>query len=541
MARQAWDWWLVTFCVLLLLSVAAKLPAMHAPLSEDESVWAKAILEQDWHGRFVSIPHPPLAMLMYVCIAGAGLPLKTVPLLFATAGVLLLFLALRRVYGSAIAFLASAAVLISPLLTVGSLQLDIDGGILLFFLAALFYNEVAAPSARRRIVMLSILSTIMLLTKYTAVVLFVPFWAKELYVARSSWRGLLEVAGAGTLSLAIAALFPLYSFLAGNDFFAITRNHGPSYLLNFSSLHIAIIFLLLQAIILFGPLMLLLLGRLWWAPRMQRKEKLPRWLAIGVIAFTLFFYLIVVTSTGRPLERYLVPLLIPVGFLVAHAFGNVNLKSVRKSASKLAWFAGLTVLFTVAFLLMDWFTRTTISFHDKIAYLHSGLLFLIPFRGSSGPFGFYISSAVIIIGMLMAVVCFAACLLWKPARRAAPIVVVALAAVLAATIVINMEALYAVATPDMSRASMLLEQPVQGQLITQRNFGLERYPDAQVFFDDALYSPSSLNITRPSTVILLDFPPYGVTPLQQKLVKECVLTQSASSRGVLIGQRFLCS
>jgi hypothetical protein len=145
-----------------------------------------------------------------------------------------------------------------------------------------------------------------------------------------------------------------------------------------------------------------------------------------------------------------------------------------------------------------------------------------------------VSSVVFLIAWL----CLALLLLWP--RR---FLMVGGGILVAAMLVVNVEALYALTTPRVASAGTLLQEPVVGTLLTHRNFGAERGTPYTSFWDNDLYAPEMVEraITGPTTVMLLNFPPQDPdSPLRVWLQEQCAMTHAVVSRQVLIGERYLC-
>src|SRR3989344_538018 len=403
------------FVLVASVFLVARLPAVQQIYHQDEYKWAmQADPVSDW-----ASPHPPMGKqtLRFTGNILGFENLRFAPLLFSFLCLALIYLTIKKITKKTrVALLGAFLFSINVYSVIASLQIDIDGAILPFFILLTYYAYLHLLSDNKRFwwVVFGIGIAGGFLTKLSFFI-FVGALVAD-YVITIYYSGQLNIKRVAAKGLKFAVIFALlvtaYYYLnpSGTNRVIEYGRHFNS--LNFASrAYFELAFKILKSLVWLSPLLLLpvIAGLL-------NRDVIKRYRFWYIyLFFNLLFYIVLFDFAKLTVERYLMFLIIPcciisAGILVELMDGF----NWRKESKKIFLIAAAFILFSVVILLMP---HSVLPLDPKVNYVNHiknlDFNFLIPFTGGSGPVGFYFSAQYVLWSWLAAAVLLISGLLSK--------------------------------------------------------------------------------------------------------------------------------
>lgn len=392
--------------VLLLIFLLIRLPAIDQIYHQDEAGW---ILQANPQVNDVS-PHPPLTKYF---LRETGLlfgfdHLRIGILFFSILNLWLVYLISLRLTGKKIAALIAAGLFtINIYSLIASLQVDIDGAVLPFFILLSYYGYLHIMEDRKSkkgLIIFCLAMVVGFLTKLSFLLfagalildqLLSVYYVKEKVDLKSIFRKVWPWAVG---FLAIAGIF--YYFYATRLRVVIDyAEHFKS--LNFvSRAYFDLVFKIFKSLAWLSPLLALPVVYGFFKKEIFKKYQI--WFVY--LFLNLVFYLILFDFTTLTIERYFMFLIIPSVLISAETifnfFKNQNMR-------KKVYIIAITAFIALSFLILS-LSHDVIPLNPKEAYVDRikslDFSFLIPFTGGSGPVGFYFSALFILLSWVAAAI-----------------------------------------------------------------------------------------------------------------------------------------
>ena len=412
---------------LFVLFLLFRLPLLDFIYHQDEHKWAR-IVNPVFSLQGESV-HPPLTEITFYYFGELfGYDhLRWLILLFAAACFWLIFAIAREHYGPKAALCSLLLFAIVPYSVIASIQIDIDGAILPFWILLTLWsfakidwpNFNQSVANRRWLIIFSIAILGGLLSKISFI-LIAPglfFYYLHRYQAAINRRLFARVfyvslAVLAALTIILLLLHWLYPPLSPVRFLEYTRNFSW---FNFSSRnYFQVLFLVTKAILLLSPFLLLLLN----LKNFGRRHEFWAWYIIS----GLLFYLVLFDFSNRTIDRYMMFLILPLVFIggdvLAHWFNEAKNSAGRSFITKNLIASGIVLLPLGAWLALSY--NKILPLVPKIAYLEQiknlDFSFLLPFSSGSGPLGFYMSVKFIVLFWLTSLVAMVFWDIYKSAK-----------------------------------------------------------------------------------------------------------------------------
>lgn len=348
-------------------------------------------------------PHPPLMQgLFYVFSIFAKIlnynNLRSIPLFFSILCFFLVYLISLRPNGNRTqAYIAVGLFTLNIYSLISSLQIDIDGAILPFFVLSsyYFYLRWAIDKDRRFILPFIIAMAGGFLAKESFILFIGALAAEYLWVMYE--RGELKANIKkfsylfGGLVLSVGAFYIFYG--SSHPWFVeYTLNHLKT-VKNFGSRSYFDLFLrFFKFLIWLSPF--LTLPIIYGLFKREIFIKYRVWYVY--IFFNVLFYLVIFNFSTLPIERYLMSIIIPAIFVSSDIICPFIKKLKINKKYLLLSIAGFVLLATTTTLI----NNEIIPLNPKEAYIDKltslDFNFLIPLTGGSGPIGFYASAQFIL-------------------------------------------------------------------------------------------------------------------------------------------------
>lgn len=345
-------------------------------------------------------PHPPLSEFSYK-LTGFLLGydyLRVVPIVFSLLNLILIYLILKKTTGKqSVGLIGASLFTINIYSAIASLQVDIDGAILPFFVLLGYYAHLylLENSRSKKYWSLFVFSLVGgFLTKLS----FVLFLATLIiyFVVINLIRGGKKISWKKFYYLIV-----LFAVLAGLSFvlfetsFQIVLKYAASFnSLNFGSRHyFDFVFKIFKSFVWLSPLLTIPLA----ASLFNKKnyEKYGFWYLFLLI--NLIFYGVAFDFTTRTIERYFMFLILPAIMIASDILHSLLIQVKKFKYFNLSLIMVLFVVFSFLILMIS---HDALPLNPKMAYVNQvkslNFNFLIPFTGGSGPSGFYFSAQFIL-------------------------------------------------------------------------------------------------------------------------------------------------
>ncbi|MBF8280582.1 MAG: PMT 2 protein [Candidatus Magasanikbacteria bacterium] len=420
---------LAIFFAILVFFLALRLSAAHFVYHQDEYKWAE-IVNPVFNLAGQSV-HPPLPEFLF-SVFGKFFGyenLRFLVIAFGAVNLLLIFTLLKRRFGLFAAALGSAFYTISVYAVLASLQIDIDGSLLPFFiLLSLYFFENAIAESKKHAVLwwgLFVMAMVFgFLTKLSFILwaLALLWWQRAHFRRFVSRRMILLslTAIVGAVALAASAIVAFH-YLFKFDIARVFEYARSFHFLNFGTRnYFQLIVLVTKSVVLFSPLFAALVVMVLTDRETRRAATL--WTSYAV--FNLIFYLVLFDFSDRTIERYFMVFIIPAIFIFAPWLAKhlreylIVLKSRDFFWATVFSLLAAAIIFGVSARL----PYKILPLNPKIAYVtalrHFDFSFLLPITSGSGPIGFYFPAREILAAWILTLAAVVAlAVLKKPRAR----------------------------------------------------------------------------------------------------------------------------
>lgn len=376
-------WTYIAFSVIMCFFIVMTFSSINKFPLQDEAQWKLAVERGFVYDQ--ELPHPPLAITIYMLAYRAGLPLRIVPIFFNICTLVLLFFFLKKYYNKDIALCGVFIGATSFWFFIASTMIDMNGCILsfLFFLGSVILLLVDNKKETKKIALITILLILIIYTKYAEFMLFAGIYCIWIWMQKelSLNKKIKYVLIPFSITCIAFLLFPLICYLQNNFsyFLSTLQNHGSDQ--GFLP-RLRVIF----ALMMYGTLFCISF-LIAWFKRTKKDTFFFLWFAATII-----FYFFIVGSRALSYERYLMTLIIPGIILSALVLNRI----IRKNKKIL--FIGILLLIPL-FLFLNMMPVAYIP-HDINTYISNvanfKFAFNLPFTGSSGPY-YYVNVEVLIL------------------------------------------------------------------------------------------------------------------------------------------------
>ncbi|MEK7645961.1 MAG: glycosyltransferase family 39 protein [Patescibacteria group bacterium] len=410
---------ILIFTLVASVFLIARLPAVHQIYHQDEYKWA---MQAD-PAIDAATPHPPIGKYT-LRLTGDILGfdnLRFDPLLFSLLNLVLVYLIIKKLTNKTkIALLGAALFSINVYSVIASLQIDIDGAILPFFILLAYYAYLQLFTDDRKFwwIIFGIGVVGGFLTKLSFIIfvgaLVVDYLLILYYSGRLNIKRII-VQGLKLVGIFVLFVIGLYYFNPGG------MNTVIEYGRHFQSLDFAsrayfeLGFKILKSLVWLSPLLLLpVIGGLF---NREVIKKYQFWYIF--LFFNLIFYLVMFDFAKLTVERYLMFLIVPCCVISAGVLGELMEGFNWHKDYKKVFFISLAfVLLSIVILSIP---HSVLPLDPKINYVNHiknlDFNFLIPLTGGSGPVGFYFSAQYILWSWAVSVVSLAWVICAKRLRR----------------------------------------------------------------------------------------------------------------------------
>jgi hypothetical protein len=379
--------------IIFVLFVALRIGGLTIPYHQDEYKWPLYAEEKIFAPG--SVPHPPLTEFIYR-VVGKQIGLdnfRFIPFAFSIANFFLLTYLSKLIFDKRTSVLASVLYAISFFSVLASLQVDVDGAVMVFFtlIMMLGYYRMRANNFKINYLNLGLIivgAVLGFLVKVSfaiaiaAIILDFAFEKKLFSDKKKVFKFALYIIGvvaALTLVLiGIKLIFPYFDLskaLKYWEHFARFKDRG----------WLQIFIQGAKALLFLSPLLIM---PALFATRDSLRKLRP---FILFVAVGLVFYFILFDFSLGALDRYLTFLIVPLVLITAAAFGRAleEGEKVRKSDYIFVALAGgLIIALQFAYHFVPHIYPKT-EWLARIVTLRWN--FLYPFSGGSGPLPFYVS------------------------------------------------------------------------------------------------------------------------------------------------------
>jgi len=400
---------------LFVLFLFVRMPLLNFIYHQDEHKWARIV--NPAFGLQGESVHPPFTEITFHYFGELfGYDhLRWLILLFAAACFWMIFKIAREQYNKQAAWWSLLLFAIIPYSVIASIQIDIDGAILPFWILLTFWSLTrldwrslkTSKAARWWLVLLGIGILGGLLTKLSFVLIFpgALMYLWRCYQPKVNYKLFEKVlvwfTGIIIIFSAILVIFHLiYPELSPIRFLQYTTHFSA---LNFLSRDYAqMAYLVTKSILLLSPLLLLLLihcGQTW------RRHEFWWW----YISFGLLFYLVIFDFSNRTIDRYMMFLILPLVFIggerLARFWEQTRLTFGPRVLASSLLVGGLFWLIIGSWLILSY--NKILPLVPKSAYVaqlkNLDFSFVLPFSSGSGPLGFYMSAKFIVVFWCLAI------------------------------------------------------------------------------------------------------------------------------------------
>lgn len=533
--------------ILIVIGLLIRLIGINQVPSGDEIVWINIDLWDHWH--------PPLSIILHTIfrfLFGASVIVsRALIVCFSLANIFLVYLIASKIYNKKSALWASALMVLGVYPILSSLQIDIDGSILVFFnlLSLMFFLNYEDKNKLKWLILSGIGFGLGLLTKFTGVLLIGILGLYYLIKSKNIIKTVKVMFPVFIIGFAVFAIFPAFSYLTGSDMFAKNLAHLSRYTISSGTNLLLLLIQYLLPVIWLGPLFIGLF--VLSLTRIGKKDTLPLvWIFVVVVVYTF-----INKDNFKPLDKYFMTLIPPLCFMIGNFLGSFKFKKKHV----ITFFVVLVISFISLFMLNS-MNGEFVNFYPKTAYLQKATSFdwdfFLPITGSSGPIGFYLMFSTVaytyIISTMLIIILFY--LNFKKDKHWFKMLLLILLSVsFAYNIFLVQEFLFSSTTPSVNKISAEVldyanENRLEKPIYVFRNvaFGYylrERYDEIEMLDFDFEFDHNKINklIDNPGSVIVVDFPTINKQSLLWESINRCVLLQSFENKDVKLGYVFDCT
>ncbi len=388
-----YQYWILA--LIFIVFIGLRLPALNRPYHQDEYKWPMYAYNIGYEPG--SVPHPPLTEFIYKTTGALFGPdmFRVTPLLFSIGNLVLLFIFLRRRWGSTAALFGSFLFSISFYGALASVTVDTDGAILVFFflLALYLYDRIgeATPRQQRMTWIAFAISLFLGLMVKMSFVLPIAAFGIDFLIRHRAWfqdvkkRIYILYGIVGSILFFVGALFISQYIFPGFSIEKLVR-YSESFMHGFGSRNFfqtAIQFV--KAVLYLSPT--LVFGLFLGLPFAKKELRLFYiFIIIGLV-----FYLVLFDFSIGALDRYLAFLVVPAVIVLTYV--ATKLYEIKEKIDRRYLALGSALILCI--VLFQFLPHEVFSLHPKSVWI-SRLTslhwqFLYPFFGGSGPLGFYMS------------------------------------------------------------------------------------------------------------------------------------------------------
>jgi len=465
-------------------------------------------------------------------------------LFFSLLTLLLIYDLSRRMRGRKAALASAFLYATSAYAIFNSMLVDSEGAHITFFITLsvyLFYRFVHEGKSRW-LILCALAVGLSVLVKQTGFIVLPIFFLYEWHLKKDFIKAAKHAAIIGIVGALFFSGYFLLSIMAHEPAFQLGAHHTFMRLTQpLINLKLSIIQHFL-AFIWLGPLFLALI---FIAFRDWKKHALPSiWAALVFFVFT-FVYL----DATKPIDRYF-GLLMPPLCMIGGSW--IARQKLLKRALVLSF-----AISAVVFLAANNLPGDYLPFYPKEAYVDKVLgldfSFMLPIAGGSGPIGFYLNAAFVVVGFALAGLLF---VISQIRRQNKKLIMAFLGCAFAFNIVLMSEHLWSVSNPDLDAINKEAISFARQNELRQPLF-VFRNPSYRYYLEDA-YGGRYRNITildyyvferiniaetiqkQQPTVIVIDFPRINRESDFWKAVADCRPLRSFDDKGQTAGYVFDC-
>lgn len=533
---------IIIILLILAVFVVPRFLGVHQIYHEDEHTWVDIA-----RGVPSAVsPHPPLmteVLRLAVLIAGI-FNLRWIPFFFSFLNLVLLYFVVKKSSGhKTAAFIALGLFVVNIYSLIASLQIDIDGMILPFFVLLGYYAYLSLQRGDNKkiwwpvfvVAMVGGFFTKLSFALFVGAILLDFSWLVFIQNRVEFKKALRYIALAITVLLVLGGA--LY-FLYNSHFHRIIEyaSHFKSF--DFGSRkYLDLIYKIVKSLTWLSPLVLLpTVGGLFSKEIFKRNRFWYIYLVINVLFYTVLFDFATLT-----IERYFMFLIIPSVIIATDViFSLCRTIEFKRTYLKTAGAVLLFAIFSFVVLLAK---HVVLPLNPKLAYLqhvkHLDFSFLIPFSSGSGPIGFYFSSGFIILSWILSGVFLLGSVYFKKWRDA--VLILFLIFGLGYNILFINEllsgSLYG-SPAKIARASV--DYVIQNKNIP----GVITYNDIAVFdlmvnkkYISRFYTTPTRDYTEKLSTfrgyyLVVNFPAIETDDKQWKLIKDCPITKQFNDKEI---------
>ncbi|HLD85110.1 MAG TPA: glycosyltransferase family 39 protein [archaeon] len=549
--------------IIILAALIIRLAGTNTILFFEEAEWAMFSEDHTFTnlgltfvlkaGPPVLWPHPPLAPILFklATLQGATTAaLRMVPLVFGMATIILMYFMTKRFYSKKTALITSGLMAIGYWHLLASLVVDIDGGILTFFLMLISYMLLLYDDTgkNRYLLICGIAFGISLLSKYSVFLMLPVIFAyfvlrkNDASLKQKVLTALKVVITISLIGLVVFSVFPIASVIIGKpEVFMYSVEHSGGYTRFEPTLRP------LMVMFAFGTPLFILLSIA--ALRNWRHNKNLFFLLFVFYFIFMYSFLLGSIGTESTYEKYLM-IIIPSMSLLAGDF----ISRIHFSKKYIKLFVFLTVISTAAIILMnlpaaEYIDHSVPEYQRRaISAFSSGSLsewnFNLPLMGNVQPgfwINFYSLAITSIVSFLLFVLYFV--------KRSRMIFIIFLAVVISVNIFYIQEFLIHTTHPDINKVTYEMaeyfntrysDRPLYSTTL-QLAFYTHRNDDFFVGADDDS-KDQALQARQAGAVMLVTeyYPNIHKNSQAWKNINMCRLEKEFSDKGVIVGRVFVC-
>lgn len=537
---------------ILFIALIIRLIGINKFFFADEAGWA-SITEHIIYNFFTFLPgygifpHPPIGPLIYIIFSSifgdSTWVFRLVPIIFGMGSIILTYLIAKKIYNEKIALISAAIMTFSFWHVLASLQVDIDGSILTFFIIAYFYCLISYESDNNKkwMYLSAIFLGLAFLTKYPSIFLPVTTLIYFLIKTRDVKKTFKFLFPIFTLGFLIFLIYPIYSFIVNPDIFMASIKWGLT-----NSVHTIKFRVLFYLIFWTTPL--LIAPFIWSFFESDKRDKLLKIFVIVAIIGYIFF----LGATKGPFERYLMIIIPFISILTAKLLSEIKFNKKNLIIGSLFFILSFSVLLIINFSEVRYLK------HDTGLYINEAINlkwdFNFPYTGSSGPeFWINFLSSWIIVLSGLAFLLFIFFKIIKNSKLATYALIIFFSLSLSFNLFLINEYLFSTTHPDMDVVNKeILNFNIKEKYNTSISVsyfqqGLSYYLDnstygSMLFFSDENFNKINKTILKnDSTVLMVEFPGIDKNSISWLyLEKNCNLSKIFKFKNKEMAYLFYC-
>lgn len=407
-----------TLITIILVFLVTRFLGLGHIYHQDEYRWAS--IANPAFGDLHS-PHPPFPEFSYKLIGPLlGYDyLRVIPILFSLLNLVLIYLILKKTTGKeSIGLIGAGLFTINIYSTIASLQVDIDGAILPFFILLGYYAHLylLENQKSKKYWILFVIALIGGFLTKLSFILFLAALIAYFVIINLIWGGKKVSWKKFFYFAAVIAVFAGLSFILFETSFQIVLKYAASFSsLNFGSRHyFDFVFKIFKSFVWLSPLLTVpLVASLF---NKKNYSKYGFWYLFLLI--NAIFYGAAFDFTTKTVERYFMFLVLPAIMIASDVLYGFWAEVKKIKYFNLSLILALFVVFSFIILTVP---HDALPLNPKMAYVtHAKSLdfnFLIPFSGGSGPSGFYFSTQFILWSWIISTLSLLSCYITKKYKQ----------------------------------------------------------------------------------------------------------------------------